>query len=68
MLFLSDLTFESTIAGIYCAPPAASAGAGVAAAAGAGAGPPPLPRRCRIQIPEEALHSLEGPLALDSAP
>ena len=40
VLFLSDLTFKSTIARIYCAPPA---GAGVAAAAGEAApeGPPP---------------------------
>ena len=31
MLFLSDLTFKSTIARIYCAPPAAAAGAGAGA-------------------------------------
>ena len=69
MLFLSDLTFKSTIARIYYAQLAAAAGEGE----GAGAGVARqrlrdnLPR-CRIQIPVEALHPLEEPLTLDSAP
>ena len=53
MLFLSDLTFNNRTE-LLCTPcPLRARGH--------------LPR-CRIQIPEEALHPLQGPFKLDLAP